>query len=89
MASTDSPGCVDRGRRGRRGRAGVASAGVLRPPRSAILRTGPRQRRGRPPLPDGDLVAAIGGISAGDVRDLMRMGTIQRFGQATKLAKPI
>lgn len=63
--------------------------GVSRPPLWATLRTGPHQRQGRPPLPDGDLVAAIGGISAGDVRDLMVMSIEQRFGQATELAKPI
>ena len=44
--------------------AAAVAAGVSRPHLSATLHAGPRRRRGRPPQPDGELVAAIGTLIA-------------------------
>lgn len=44
--------------------AAAAATGVSRPHLSATLHAGPRRRRGRPPKPDDELVAAIGALIA-------------------------
>lgn len=49
---------------GRTVSAAAAATGVSRSHLSTTLHAGPRRRRGRPPLPDGELVAAIGTLIA-------------------------
>ena len=44
--------------------AAATATGVSRPHLSATLHAGPCRRRGRPPQPDGELVAAIGTLIA-------------------------
>ena len=44
--------------------AAAAATGVSRPHLSATIHAGPRRRRGRPPPPDGELVAAIRALVA-------------------------
>ena len=68
----------------------AAVAGVSRPPLSATLHAGPRRQRGRPPQPDGELVAAIGTLIA----DLPTYGyrrvhaLLRRQAEATGRAAP-
>jgi len=68
----------------------AAAMGVSRPHLSATLHAGPRRRRGRPPLPDGDLVMAIGALIA----DLPTYGyrrvhaLLRRHAEATGCAAP-
>ena len=44
--------------------AAAIATGVSRPHLSATLHAGPRRRRGRPPQPDGELIATIGTLIA-------------------------